>query len=118
MFDGISPTMLYKLNKKQEETTRSLEKIEKGESAEWRWRSGTRIGSRYISFSHGSLGAQTESRVLRRVSSPCYSLLIATVCYALRLRLVEFGDKPEVLRQMAKRALEDANVGGGEGRDE
>ncbi|CAK9781708.1 unnamed protein product [Cutaneotrichosporon oleaginosum] len=30
LFDGISPSMLYKLSKKQEETTRSLEKIEKG----------------------------------------------------------------------------------------
>ncbi|WWC91103.1 uncharacterized protein L201_006044 [Kwoniella dendrophila CBS 6074] len=58
-FDGISPQMLYKLSKKQEETTRSLEKIEK-------------------------------------------------VCYALRLRLIEFADKPEVLAMIAKRALEDA----------
>ncbi|WRT69153.1 uncharacterized protein IL334_006137 [Kwoniella shivajii] len=57
-FDGIPPHMLYKLSKKQEETTRSLEKIEK-------------------------------------------------VCYALRLRLIEFADKPEVLAMMAKRALED-----------
>lgn len=37
------------------------------------------------------------------------------VCYALRLRLVEFGDKPEVLKQMAKRALEDASMSGGGG---
>lgn len=37
------------------------------------------------------------------------------VCYALRLRLVEFGDKPEVLRAMAKRALEEASMGGGAG---
>ncbi|ORY33107.1 Translin [Naematelia encephala] len=65
-FDGISPAMLYKLSKKQEETTRSLEKIEK-------------------------------------------------VCYALRLRLVEYADRPEILRQMAKRALEDARDREGEG---
>ncbi|WVR08986.1 hypothetical protein IAU60_006046 [Kwoniella sp. DSM 27419] len=58
-FDGIPPHMLFKLSKKQEETTRSLEKIEK-------------------------------------------------VCYALRLRLIEFADRPEILAQMAKRALEDA----------
>lgn len=30
------------------------------------------------------------------------------VCYALRLRLLEFADRPDILRQMAKRALEDA----------
>jgi len=30
-FDGITPQMLRKLKQKQEETTRSLEKIEKGE---------------------------------------------------------------------------------------
>jgi hypothetical protein len=35
------------------------------------------------------------------------------VCYALRLRLVEFGDKPEVLAAMAKRALEESMSGGG-----
>ncbi|KAL7421286.1 hypothetical protein Q5752_004171 [Cryptotrichosporon argae] len=62
-FDGVPAHVLKKLAKKQEETTRSLEKIEK-------------------------------------------------VCYALRLRLIEFGDKPEVLRQMAKRALEDAKDDG------
>lgn len=32
VFDGIPPHVLFKLSKKQEETTRSLEKIEKGES--------------------------------------------------------------------------------------
>ena len=32
-FDGIPPHMVYKLSKKQEETTRSLEKIEKGKLA-------------------------------------------------------------------------------------
>lgn len=58
-FDGIPSHMLYKLSKKQEETTRSLEKIEK-------------------------------------------------VCYALRLRLLEYADQPEILKQMAKRALDDA----------
>nr|XP_031858905.1 uncharacterized protein CI109_005725 [Kwoniella shandongensis]KAA5525977.1 hypothetical protein CI109_005725 [Kwoniella shandongensis] len=71
-FDGISPQMLYKLSKKQEETQRSLEKIEK-------------------------------------------------VCYALRLRLIEFADRPEILAQMAKRALEDAadkdSGGGGRGEE-
>jgi hypothetical protein len=30
VFDGISTQKLYKLSKKQEETARSLEKIEKG----------------------------------------------------------------------------------------
>ncbi|WWD06845.1 hypothetical protein V865_004941 [Kwoniella europaea PYCC6329] len=68
-FDGIPPHMLYKLSKKQEETTRSLEKIEK-------------------------------------------------VCYALRLRLIEFADKPEVLAMMAKRALEDAAEREEKGREE
>lgn len=74
MFDGISPSVLYKLSKKQEETTRSLEKIEKG---------------KYTIF----------------------DLADVAVCYALRLRLVEFGDKPEVLRAMAKRALDESNMG-------
>ncbi|RSH83321.1 uncharacterized protein EHS24_006999 [Apiotrichum porosum] len=68
IFDAIPPKMVPKLDRKQEETTRSLEKIEK-------------------------------------------------VCYALRLRLVEFGDKPEVLKTMAKRALEEANMAGPEGRE-
>ncbi|WVF65462.1 hypothetical protein IAT40_000190 [Kwoniella sp. CBS 6097] len=68
-FDSIPPHMLFKLSKKQEETTRSLEKIEK-------------------------------------------------VCYALRLRLIEFADQPEILAQMAKRALEDASAGTGGGGDE
>ncbi|KAK4683857.1 hypothetical protein P7C73_g6357, partial [Tremellales sp. Uapishka_1] len=57
-FDSIPPHMLRKLQSKQEETTRSLEKIEK-------------------------------------------------VCYSLRLRLIEFADRPEVLAMMAKRALDD-----------
>ncbi len=35
------------------------------------------------------------------------------MCYALRLRLVEFGDKPEVLAAMAKRALEESMSSGG-----
>ncbi|GMK55859.1 hypothetical protein CspeluHIS016_0209150 [Cutaneotrichosporon spelunceum] len=69
LFDGIGPSVLYKLKKKQEETTRSLEKIER-------------------------------------------------VCYALRLRLVEFGDKPEVLAAMAKRALEEGESGGAGGGGE
>lgn len=30
------------------------------------------------------------------------------VCYALRLRLIEFADRPDILAQMAKRALDDA----------
>ncbi|EAL20102.1 hypothetical protein CNBF4280 [Cryptococcus deneoformans B-3501A] len=50
---------IRQLSKKQEETQRSLEKIEK-------------------------------------------------VCYALRLRLIEFADRPDILAQMAKRALDDA----------
>ncbi|WVQ81131.1 hypothetical protein IAT38_003253 [Cryptococcus sp. DSM 104549] len=59
LFDGINPQALRQLSKKQEETQRSLEKIEK-------------------------------------------------VCYALRLRLIEFADRPDILAQMAKRALDDA----------
>ncbi|EJT46836.1 hypothetical protein A1Q2_01794 [Trichosporon asahii var. asahii CBS 8904] len=70
VFDSIPESTLHKLKKKQEETTRSLEKIEKA------------------------------------------------VCYSLRLRLVEFGDKPEVLRHLAKRAMDAANMnGGGEQRE-
>lgn len=34
VFDSIPESTLYKLKKKQEETTRSLEKIEKGELQE------------------------------------------------------------------------------------
>ncbi|CAD6588067.1 MAG: hypothetical protein TREMPRED_004929 [Tremellales sp. Tagirdzhanova-0007] len=64
-FDGIPSSMLHKLTKKQEETTRSMEKIEK-------------------------------------------------LCYALRLRLLEYADRPDVLRQMAKRALGDARDQEGE----
>ncbi|RXK37435.1 hypothetical protein M231_05258 [Tremella mesenterica] len=59
-FDRIPPFLIKPLAKKQEETTRSLEKIER-------------------------------------------------VCYALRLRLLEFADRPEILRQMAKRALDEAD---------
>jgi hypothetical protein len=36
------------------------------------------------------------------------------VCYALRLRLIEYADRPDILRQMAKRALQDARDDGGE----
>jgi len=36
VFDGIPSYRLSKLGKKQEETTRSLEKIEMGESRVWR----------------------------------------------------------------------------------
>lgn len=32
------------------------------------------------------------------------------VCYALRLRLIEFADRPDILAQIAKRALDDADV--------
>nr|ODO03701.1 hypothetical protein L204_00037 [Cryptococcus depauperatus CBS 7855] len=59
-FDAVNPDALRQLSKKQEETQRSLEKIEK-------------------------------------------------VCYALRLRLIEFADRPDILAQMAKRALDDAD---------
>nr|KIR86239.1 hypothetical protein I308_03183 [Cryptococcus tetragattii IND107] len=58
-FDAVNPDAIRQLSKKQEETQRSLEKIEK-------------------------------------------------VCYALRLRLIEFADRPDILAQMAKRALDDA----------
>nr|XP_018259266.1 uncharacterized protein I303_08194 [Kwoniella dejecticola CBS 10117]OBR81424.1 hypothetical protein I303_08194 [Kwoniella dejecticola CBS 10117] len=81
-FDGIPPHMLYKLSKKQEETTRSLEKIERGMS-------------------------------LAQLSSLAFHL-----CYALRLRLIEFADKPEVLAMMAKRALEDTAEKEDKGRDD
>lgn len=30
------------------------------------------------------------------------------VCYSLRLRLIEFADRPDILKQMASRALDDA----------
>jgi hypothetical protein len=33
---------------------------------------------------------------------------VCAVCYALRLRLLEYADQPEILKQMAKRALDDA----------
>ncbi|OWZ39292.1 hypothetical protein C356_04162 [Cryptococcus neoformans c45] len=59
-FDAVNPDAIRQLSKKQEETQRSLEKIEK-------------------------------------------------VCYALRLRLIEFADRPDILAQMAKRALDDAD---------
>ena len=70
--------MLYKLSKKQEETNRSLEKIERG------------------------------------TSPPQYNftVLIYQVCYAIRLRLVEYGDRPEILKQMAKRALDSEDKSG------
>lgn len=68
-FDSVPSWMLYKLSKKQEETTRSLEKIER-------------------------------------------------VCYAIRLRLVEYGDRPEILKQMAKRALDSEDKGGAGGQDD
>jgi hypothetical protein len=82
-FDSVPSWMLYKLSKKQEETTRSLEKIERGKPAPI------------------NLGL----------------LLTSAVCYAIRLRLVEYGDQPEILKQMAKRALADSDdkVGGGKG---
>jgi len=75
--------MLYKLSKKQEETTRSLEKIERG------------------TFS---------------IIHLCTSLTL--VCYAIRLRLVEYGDRPEILKQMAKRALDSEDKGGAGGQDD
>ncbi|ODO06076.1 hypothetical protein L198_01305 [Cryptococcus wingfieldii CBS 7118] len=65
-FDAINPDSLRQLSKKQDETQRSLEKIEK-------------------------------------------------VCYALRLRLIEFADRPDILAQMAKRALDDVADKGGSG---
>lgn len=82
--------MLYKLSKKQEETTRSLQKIERGkifQSRRW-----------------GLSGAD-----------------FITVCYAIRLRLIEFGDRPDILKQMAQRALADADDktgGGGQGNED
>ena len=81
-FDGISPHMLFKLSKKQEETTRSLEKIEKGQLP---------------------------------IAYACRAD-VGAVCYALRLRLLEYADRPEILRQMAKRALEDVRDGEGGGK--
>ncbi len=42
------------------------------------------------------------------------------MCYSLRLRLIEFADRPDILRQMASRALDDARgeEGGGRKDDE
>lgn len=40
------------------------------------------------------------------------------VCYAIRLRLVEFADRPEILKAMAQRALEDAGRDDAPARDE
>jgi hypothetical protein len=78
-FDAVPSWMLYKLSKKQEETNRSLEKIERGRSPQ----------------SSGSPMADPA------------------VCYAIRLRLVEYGDQPEILKQMAQRALADSDDKGG-----
>ena len=81
-FDGIPSSMLGKLAKKQEETTRSMEKIEK-----------------------------REYRLVRRQSQSLLTYVrfyAVVVCYALRLRLLEYADRPDVLRQMAKRGLGDA----------
>jgi hypothetical protein len=69
--------MLWKLSKKQDETTRSLEKIERGGC--------------YVS--------------LNRFCAD------QSVCYSLRLRLIEYADRPDILKQMAKRALDDVPTG-------
>jgi hypothetical protein len=82
-FDSVPSWMLYKLSKKQEETTRSLEKIERGTS---------------------------------HFARLCKLLIL--VCYAIRLRLVEYGDRPEILKQMAKRALDSEDKGGAGGHDD
>ena len=74
----------------QEETTRSLQKIERGE----------------LTFFFPRGRPQSDGPV---------------VCYAIRLRLVEFGDRPEILEQMAKRSLADSDdkgQGGGAAHDE
>lgn len=94
VFDSIPEGTLYKLQRKQEETTRSLEKIEKGKSR------------------------RLECGPCSRTNQACCFATVLTrlVCYTLRLRLIEFGDKPEVLRHLAKRAMDAANMsGGGEG---
>lgn len=65
-FDSIPSWMLQKLTRKQEETGRSVEKIEK-------------------------------------------------LCYALRLRLLEFADRPDILQYMARRASGDLRDHDGEG---
>jgi hypothetical protein len=83
-FDGISPSTLRQLRKKQDETARSLEKIERGELP-------------------GSLGHVAE---------------LTVVCYAIRLRLVEFADRPDILKAMAQRALEDAGRDDAPAREE
>lgn len=41
--------------------------------------------------------------------------LTPVVCYSIRLRLVEFGDRPDILKQMAQRALADPEEKGGGG---
>jgi hypothetical protein len=87
-FDSIPPSrlsshMARKLGKKQEETTRSLQKIESG-----------------------GCSASFKPPVLHG------RLTFFAVCYALRLRLIEYADRPDILRQMAKRALDDAAAAG------
>ena len=76
--------MLFKLSKKQEETNRSLEKIERGES----------------------VPLEREVDVLIKV------------CYSLRLRLIEYADRPEILKQMTQRAAAEAAQGDSSRRDE
>ena len=78
--------MLYKLMKKQEETGRSVVKIEKR-------------ASNYTP-----------------APAPIVHLWWCSVCYALRLRLLEFADRPEVFRQMAQRVFEDAEEKSGDPR--
>ena len=42
-----------------------------------------------------------------------------TVCYAIQLRVMEYGDRPEILAEMAKRAMADTDDGfGAEGRED
>lgn len=61
----------------------------------------------------------SEDGPCSRPDEACINVPVLTaVCYSLRLRLVEFGDKPEVLRHLAKRAMDAANMnGGGEQRE-
>lgn len=84
--------MLRQLARKQEETTRSVEKIEKRKS------------------NHLIHVTRELTRAMDIGQSP--------VCYALRLRLLEFAERPDILQQLAKRALGDARDQEGPSKEE
>lgn len=54
------------------------------------------------------------------VAIPCPRIARLTtshiiVCYAIQLKILEYGDRPEVLERFAKRALEESEEDGREG---